>query len=374
MIDALDFFNHDKLIIGIPSGTLFAVAVVISITLLFRRMFSHLLIKYLKKLALRTNTQLDDALIQVLEGPLGLLILLGGIALCRMILVGHIDPRLDHTLQTFLQFCFVMVICWFVFRSAEVFRAFLEKIVRRTNTDLDDHLLPYTTTVVKSIAVIIALIKGAEVFLGMSAASLIGLLGGMGITLGLVFKDILANWFGCAIIYVDDLFHEGDWVQLDDGKIIDSDVESIGIRSTKFRNFDKTVSIVPNAVIAQSVIKNWSRMYKRRVQYSFKIDGLSSEKLEAVLTGIRRLVQSDEDIHQEFHMVNFREFEGNARVIRLYYFTKTTLWKEHEQVRENINLKILKLFEQEGIERLAYTIVDLSDDRPGDFEIKKGDI
>lgn len=61
--------------------------------------------------------------------------------------------------------------------------------------------------------------------------------------------------------------------------------------------------------------------------------------------------------------------EGNSRVIRLYYFTKTLVWKEHEQVRENINLKILKLFEENKVDRLAYTIVDLSDDRPRDFSV-----
>jgi len=215
-------------------------------------------------------------------------------------------------------------------------------------------------------------VKAAEVFLGMSAASLIGLLGGMGLTLGLVFKDIIANWFGCVMIYIDNLFRVGDWILLDDGSVVDGDVEDIGIRSTKIRNFDKTISIVPNAVIAAAVIKNWSRMYKRRMQYSFRIDGISSEKLERVLAGIRGILVSSPDVHQEFHMVNFREFEGNARNIRLYYFTKTTLWKEHEQVRENINLEVLKLFETEGIDRLAYMIVDLSDDRPGDFRLKGG--
>ncbi len=215
------------------------------------------------------------------------------------------------------------------------------------------------------------MMKAAELFLGMSAASLIGLVGGMGLTIGLVFKDILSNWVGCSIIYVDNLFREGDWVQLDDGKIVDADVETIGIRSTKFRNFDKTISVVPNNTIVSSVVKNWSKMYKRRVKYSFKIDGITVVKLERILSGIREILTSDEDVHQEFHMVNFREFEGNARIIRLYYFSRTTLWKEHEQVRENINIKILKLFENEGIERLAYTIVDLSEDRPHDFEVTK---
>ena len=368
----LNILNLDNFLFGIPALKIIAVTVIITVTLLFRRLFSVLVIKYLKKLAARTSTELDDSLIQVIEKPLGALILLTGLIISRMLLVAHINPSIDRTLQSFLQFCFVMILCWAVYRSAEVSSVILEKIARRTKNELDDLLLPYAKRVIKSIAILIAMVKAAEVFLGMSAASLIGLLGGMGLTLGLVFKDIIANWFGCAVIYIDNLFREGDWVQLDDGKVVDADVESIGIRSTQFRNFDKTVSIVPNAVIATAVVKNWSRMYKRRVKYSFKIDGISSEKLERILSGIREIIHTDEDVHQEFHMVNFRELEGNARIIRLYYFTKTTLWKQHEQVRENINLKIIKLFEKEDIQRLAYTIIDLSEDRPGEFQLKGG--
>ncbi len=363
-----NIFNPNSLVFGIPASKVCIVLIIIAVTLVFRRLFSLILIKYLKRLAARTKTEFDDILIQILEKPLGFFIMLLGLVLSRMLLIAHINPSIDKTIQSLLQFGFVMIVCWLLYRSADVFTVFLEKVARRTKTELDDLLVPYAKKVIKTIAVIFVIIKAAELFLGMSAASLIGLLGGLGLTLGLVFKDIIANWFGCAVIYIDNLFREGDWVQLDDGKVVDADVESIGLRSTKFRNFDKTVSIVPNGLIANSVVKNWSRMYKRRVKYSFRIDGLVSEKMEHVLTGIREIIVTNEDVHQEFHMVNFRELEGNARIIRLYYFTKTTLWKEHEQVRENINLQILKLFEREGIEKLAYTIIDLSDDRPGDFE------
>jgi len=232
---------------------------------------------------------------------------------------------------------------------------------------LDDLLLPYVSKLARYILILIVVIKFAEIFLGKSATALLGLFGGVGLTLGLVFKDIIANWFGCGVIYLDKLFNEGDWVSLDEGKIIDADVEEIGLRSTKFRNFDKTVSIVPNATIASAVVKNWSRMFKRRVKYNFKIDGIQAKTMEKLLQGLRDILSNDEDVHQEFHMVNFRELEGNSRVIRLYYFSKTIAWKEHEQVRENINIKVLQLFEELGVDRLAYTIVDLSEDRPTDF-------
>lgn len=371
MNEIIQSLGNGRHLWNIPDTTLFSVMLILLITLICRNLFSHLIMAYFRKLASRTETKFDDELVKISEKPLGLLILLTGIIVCRIILLPHINPEIDKTLQKLLEFFFVVIVCWFIHQGAEILTAFLQRFTRKTKTELDDLLLPYVSKTIKTAAVLIIIIKSAEVFLGMSAAALLGLLGGMGITLGLVFRDIIACWFGCAIIYFDNLFREGDWVQLDDGKVIDATVEHIGVRSTVFRNFDNTVSIVPNSEISGTIIKNWSRMSKRRVKYSFKIDGTSAEKTDQLLNGIRTILENEERIHQEFHMVNFRELDGNARIIRLYYFTKTTVWKEHEQIRERVNLEILRLFESAGIERLAYTIVDLSDDRPHDFAISR---
>lgn len=369
MQNVLDFIDNTIMIFNIPGSKLFIAIIIIILTLLLRKIFSAWALKYIRKLTARTETSLDDTLVDILNPPLSFVFLLLGFKIAHIYLISYINPSMNDILENIFQFGFVIVICWLAYRSADVFTDYLGKLAARTQTELDDILAPYIKKVIKICAVIIVIIKASEIFLGMSAAALFGFLGGMGLTLGLVFKDIIANWFGCGIIYIDNLFREGDWIQLNDGNVIDADVEHIGIRSTIFRNFDKTISVVPNALLANGIIKNWSRMYKRRVKYNFMIDGISAEKLELILAGIREILAADEGVHQEFHMVNFREFEGNSRVIRLYYFTKTTAWKEHEQIRENVNLKMLKLFEQEVIAKLAYTIVDLSDDRPRDFEM-----
>lgn len=360
------FLDRYFTLFEIPGSKVLIAAIVLILTILMRKLFSVWILRYLKHLTERTQSSLDDALLKILDPPLRFLIILLGIWVVRVIL-GPVNPAFDNTLSDVLQFGFVVVVCWLIYRSADVFIDFLSRMASQTDTELDDLLVPYLQKVIKIFALLLVVLKAAEVFLGMSAAALFGLLGGMGLTLGLVFKDIVANWFGCGVIYIDNLFREGDWVQLDGGDLVDADVEEIGIRSTRFRNFDKTLSVVPNAIIMNAVVKNWSRMYKRRVNTRFTIDGISAEQMERLLDQIRTLLAEDEGVHQEFHMVNFRELDGNARVIRLYYFTKTLVWKEHEAVRERVNLKILKRFEAEQIDRLAYTIVDLSDDRPSDF-------
>ncbi len=358
-------------ILGIPLATLGLVVLIILLTLLLRRLLTGVVIRYLRGLGKRLDANLDDYFTRTIEGPVKWGVLGVGLYIARLFVLEYISVQLNAMLNQSFQLYFIIVICWFFYRSVDVIIMYLQKLARRTPTELDDLLLPYLRKVFRIVLIVLVTLKFAEIFLGMSVAALLGILGGMGLTLGLVFKDIVANWFGCAIIYMDKLFQEGDWVALNDGKVIDADVEEIGLRSTKFRNFDKTVSIVPNDLIARSVVKNWSRMFKRRVKFNIKIDGVSQEHTMKILEGIRTILSKDPDVHQEFHMVNFREIEGNTRVIRLYYFTKTTVWKDHEQVRENINLSILKLFEDEHIDKLAYTIVDLSDDRPQDFKVEK---
>ena len=368
MQTVIEFINKYFTIFGIPGTQLLLGIFIIILSLLLRKVFSIWVLNYLKKLTAKTKTELDEALLEILNPPLSYLVLLIGFEFARMVI--GFPENFDAVLAKWIQLGFVVMVCWLIYRSADVFTGFLEKAAKKTKTELDDVLAPYLKKVIKVAAIIIVVLKAAEILLGMSAAALLGLLGGMGLTLGLVFKDIVANWFGCGVIYIDNLFREGDWVQLNDGKVVDADVESIGLRSTIFRNFDKTISVVPNAMIANAVVKNWSKMYKRRVKYNFNIDGISAQKTEKILAGLRDILAKDESVHQEFHMVNFRELVGNTRVIRLYYFTKTTAWKEHEQIRENVNIKILKLFENENVDKLAYTIVDLSDDRPGEFEKK----
>ncbi len=362
----IHFINEYFSIFGLKGTNLVLGVLILIFFLLLRKAFGAWALYRLKKWTKKTETTIDDALLEILNPPLSFLILLIGIWVARVVI--NFPERIDATLVNWIHLGFVVVLCWLIYRSADVFTDFLEKFARRTETELDDILVPYLNKVVKVVAILMVILKFAEVVLGMSAAALLGLLGGMGLTLGLVFKDIIANWFGCGVIYIDNLFREGDWVQLDSGNLVDADVEEIGLRSTRFRNFDKTVSIVPNATIANAVVKNWSRMYKRRVKFNLTIDGIDAQIVEKLLEGIRNILSNDEGVQQEFHMVNFREFDGNSRVIRLYYFTTTTVWKEHEQVRENVNMKVLKLFEENGIDKLAYTIVDLSDDRPRDFE------
>lgn len=60
--------------------------------------------------------------------------------------------------------------------------------------------------------VVVVIIKVLEVFLGVFAGVFIGLFGGVGVVLGLLFKDIIYDWCCIIIIFIDGLYKFGDWV------------------------------------------------------------------------------------------------------------------------------------------------------------------
>ncbi len=289
---------------------------------------------------------IDEKTIDKAKRPLNILVYWLVIYISEIILFEHYKIQYYDMIYNVTVFAGILVVGMILLSVSNILSAILLYFARKTETKIDDLLIPIIESAFKVFIIFIIIAKFFELFLGKSIMWIFTLLGGAGITLGLVFKDLILNWFGYIIIHIDNLYKVGDWISVEDGRLVDGDVEYIGYRSTKIRNFDKTVTNVPNDYIVSRPLKNWSRMYKRRVVLYLKIDDIKADIMEKFLEDIRTILRNDDDIHQEFHMVNFREIEENARVIRLYYFTKTTKWEEHEKVREKINIKLLKLFEK----------------------------
>jgi MscS family membrane protein len=184
--------------------------------------------------------------------------------------------------------------------------------------------------------------------LGYSVSSLLAGLGIGGLAVALAAQESLGNFFGSISIIADRPFKVGDWIQV--GDRVDGDVEEIGLRSTRVRTWSKSQLTIPNKVMAGEIIENWSRMPKRRVK---QIVGVTyetkPEDMGALVEDIRELLRADEDVHQEFILVNFTDFGASSLDILVYYFTKTTKWLEHMDVRQRINLKIMKAVNARGL-------------------------
>lgn len=284
-------------------------------------------------------TQYTDAL----EKPLGIFILALGALFALDYL--QLDPKTDAFIgQVFGGFS-SLVATWTVVRF---FEALTRDIDRRLQAN--DNALHSFIPFLRRVGQIIIWIVGTLTIvdnLGYQVSSILATLGLGGAALAFASKDTVANFFGSLCLVLDRPFKVGDWIQV--GTKVDGNVEAIGLRSTRVRTFPKTLLSIPNNVLANETIINWSEMPKRRVKQTVGVTySTPTQTVNQIVEDIRQLLREDEGVNQDFILVNFTDFGESSLEILVYYFTTTIAWLEHMDIRQRVNLKIMKAIEARG--------------------------
>lgn len=184
-----------------------------------------------------------------------------------------------------------------------------------------------------------------QVFLGVLAFGGIG-----GIAVGFAAKDLLANFFGGLMVYLDRPFAVGDWVRSPDQEI-EGTVEEIGWRLTRIRTFDKRPLYVPNSVFTQITVENPSRMSHRRIYETIGVRYDDLAKVAPIVEDIRAMLRSHPEIQQDQTMiVNFNQFNASCLDIMVYTFTRTTAWVHFHAVKQDVLLRIADIIAAHGAE------------------------
>jgi MscS family membrane protein len=168
-----------------------------------------------------------------------------------------------------------------------------------------------------------------------------------GLAFALAAKDTVANLFGSFSLLADRTIRIGEWIIVNN---VEGVVEDIGMRTTKIRSFGKSVITVPNHVIANNPIENFSRRGIRRIKMSIGLTySTSTEQITNIVDDIKTMLQTHEGIsHNDTLLVNFESFGDSSLNIFIYTFTNTANWENYLRIREDINLKIMKIVEKHG--------------------------
>jgi MscS family membrane protein len=341
-------FASGKRLLGISLSQYALAFLAILASWILRRILHSVIIRALRRVAQRTRTDIDEALINAVEAPIGFAVILGGIYAAVAILQLPQEPvNLRQFADRILLAAFIVDATWLVMRVIDAFSAYLLSLTSRTDTALDDQLVPIIRKSLKTFVAILSFVFIIQ-NLGYSVASLVAGLGIGGLAIALAAQQTLSNFFGSITILIDRPFAAGDWIETSD---LEGVVEEVGFRSTRVRTFGKTQVTVPNSVLANSVINNWSRMPIRRVKMTVGVTYESSaEQMEKAVEGVRELLRAHPEVHQDFFLVYFTDFGGSSLDIFVYYFTQTTVWAEYLRVRQEVNLQIMRLLESLGME------------------------
>jgi len=341
-------WNQLTIWMGDGSSTRWVLAVIILfVTVVANRYLIRILHLMTQNLAQRTETTLDDTLLQAAEKPLGWLIMVLGIWASVMV----INPPSDvlpivAIVEHIGRLASIILIGWFVWRLVDGLSAFAMSRAQKTDSALDDQLVPFISKTLKLFIIVTGVLVVAQ-NMGYSVSGLIASLGIGGIAVAMAARDTIANLFGSVMLLVDRPFIVGDWIKTSEFEGV---VEEIGFRSTKIRTFEKTLVNVPNSLLANMVIDNIDARSMRRIKMRIGITyGTTTEKMQLAIEGIEKILREHPGIDQGFSLVKFDDFEESSLSIFLYYFSQSKEWAVYLQVRQEVNMQIMQLLESLGL-------------------------
>jgi len=329
--DILDFKIYDFTLLKLFVG-LFA----FSIFFLGRQLFARIFVSKIEKLLSKTKTDLDDLLFKSLIEPLKVSFLALGVFLFAAI-IGH-TSIFGNSIKSFV----ILIIFWSLFNFVKLTE---EKIINAIKLQFSHEIGLFGFKTLK----VIIIISGGAMLLqnyGVNISAFIASLGLGGLAFALAAKDSAANLFGGFAILTDKMFKIGDWIKIGDSEGV---VEDIGMRTTKIRAFDKRLITVPNGQIANTAVNNFSKRNRRRIKMRLGlVYSTTNEQMIKILNEVRNMLQEHEMIHNDTQFVYFDEFGESELSLFFYLFTKTANWEEYLKIREDINLKIIDIVQQNG--------------------------
>jgi MscS family membrane protein len=348
LFDTVSGFLSGYELLGITLGQYTLAFLAILLAMLLRKMFTSIVVRILLRATKRTKSNLDDMIVAAIEQPIGFALMIAGLYAAAIVLDLPREPVNVHGVSfSILGILVVIDVTWLFFRLIDALSGHFAKVATRTDSTLDDQLIPIVRKSLKVFFGVLAFVFAIQ-NLGYSVGSLLAGLGIGGLALALAAKDTLSNFFGSVVILLDRPFTVGDWIETGGEEGV---VEEIGFRSTRIRTFGKTELSIPNSTLANAVINNWSRMPIRRVKMTLGVTYQSSaDQMENAVEEIRNLLRGHPEVYKEFFLVNFTEFGSSSLDIFVYYFTTTTVWAEYLRIRQEINVGIMRLLEGMGME------------------------
>lgn len=308
---------------------------------------ARLVLKKLKVFQEKTKTRWDDVLIHAIDRPIRVGLTWAGVGIALLVLPFPEEPLdIHHFIEAVLKGLGAALAVWFSLRLIDGVMQELTRMAEGTESKLDDQVLPIIRTTLKVVAVIIGAMLVIQ-NLGYSIGSLLAGLGLGGAAIALASKDTVANLFGSLVIFIDRPFQIGDWVKIGS---IEGTVEEVGLRTTRIRTFANSLITLPNHTLTTSAIENWSQMQKRRISMTVGVTYDSKpEQLEELVEAFREVIRNDENLKQDFFLVNFQNFGASSLDIFIYCFTNTTVWAEYLDARQELLLKFMQEVESRGM-------------------------
>ena len=297
---------------------------------------------WLRKFTSKTKTALDDQLLELLNGPIKVIVFV--VLLHIGLSIFHWPPLAELWLHKAFVVILALSLTYMVLKITDV----LVDIWRERGADVErgtnDQLFIVIRKGIKAFLLVIAALVTMQ-NLGVNVTAAIASLSIGGLAIGLAAQDTLANLFGAVAIFADKPFRVGDRVQVDK---VDGTVEGIGLRSTRVRSLDGHLVTIPNKTMGNATITNITARPNIKMEMNLGITyDTPTEKVlraTAILEEVYRAHPMTSDV-----WVSFNKFNESALNIFVVHWWNGVEPKMHLAGMQELNLEIKRRFEAEGI-------------------------
>ena len=220
-------------------------------------------------------------------------------------------------------------------------------ISNNEDVDLSKELIVFLKELAKVGLILFAIFAGLRFIFNINITAIIASLGIGGLAVALAAQDTLANLLGSFIIYLDSPFKQGDNIEFGETS---GTVEHVGFRTTRIRTFNKSLLIVPNKKIVDSILNNITSSSMRRVRFEIGLTyQTSGEQMRAVVRDIQDVINKNPHTSND-STVKFTKFADSSLIILVSYFVDGNEYEKMVEVREAINFRIMEIVNTRGCE------------------------
>ncbi len=330
-------------ILGLDTTSILIAAGIIILSILLRKIFYKIFVNRVQVFVGNTETTIDDEILEALRKPVGYIpVVFGCYIACEYL---ELQGDTEYFIKNLLSSSIIFIIFWMLFNLVEPFGWLLGKLEHL----FDRSLVDWLKKLIKGTFIFIGLASILEIW-GIRIGPIIAGLGLFGVAVALGAQDLFKNLIAGLLVLAEHRFSAGDWIKVEG--IAEGTVESIGFRSTRIRRFDKAPVFVPNAKLSDNSVINFSAMTFRRISWTIGLRyDTTIDQLKAVRDGIETyLLESDQFVKppQAALFVRVDKFNDSSIDIMIYCFTRTTIWGEWLELKEQFALKIKDIVEASG--------------------------
>ena len=334
----LDVWNNG--VFGVNATDIIVSLLIFLLFYLLRRLIARFILNRLSRIVSKTSNQIDDAVIEVLDGPLKFL----PVVLGFFIASSYLDVSDNN--QDFLDLLNRSLITIFIFWLLHQLIIPFSFVIKNFESKISKPLVDWTLKGLKILVIVLGAVAILELW-GIRVGPVIAGLGLFGVAVALGAQDLFKNLISGIMILMEKRFTVGD-VILVSGEV-EGVVEQIGFRSTLVRRFDSTPVMVPNYKFAEQSVTNYTRRHHRRIRWLIGLEYRTSiDQLKNIREQINNLIEKDKNFAKNQNAsfyVRIDSFSDSSIDMLVQTFTATNDWAEFLKIKENLAVKIIEIVE-----------------------------